>query len=162
MTTQELTPELVRSLQESTREILETMVFVTPTGMNEEPETRSSFEDEVVGVLSFTGTRCGTVCIRTDETVAKTIAAKMLMMEPGDFGSFAEAADGFGELVNMVCGNFKNAWVAQGNQMDLSVPTVIHRGRVSLKSDAAGAVRSCVRVALPFGEMRVGVHFEAK
>ena len=33
-----------------------------------------------------------------------------------------EAADGFGELVNMLSGNFKNAWVADGNQMAGQVP----------------------------------------
>jgi CheY-specific phosphatase CheX len=114
----------------------------------------------VIGLLGFTGTRSGTFFVRTDETMAKTIAAKMLMMEPSELSSFQEAADGFGELVNMLAGNFKNAWVAAGNQMDLSVPNVIHNGEVSLKSNDAGALRSRVHVVLDGGNLDIGVHFE--
>lgn len=161
MAVESLAPELVNSLRTSAREILETMVFVKPTAIDEVPETDSVFRDEVVGLLGFTGTRNGTFAVRTTESVAKLVAAKMLMMEPEELTDFNEAADGFGELVNMISGNFKNAWVATGNQMDLSVPNVIHKGRVSLSSDAEGALRSCVRISLPEGELRVGVHFEA-
>lgn len=161
MAVESLAPELVNSLRTSAQEVLQTMVFVTPTEIVEVPETESQFRDEVVGLLGFTGTRNGTFAVRTSETVAKLVAAKMLMMEPADLGSFAEAADGFGELVNMISGNFKNAWVATGNQMDLSVPNVINRGIVSINSHGEGALRSCVRIALPEGEIRVGVHFES-
>lgn len=161
MPVETLNPELVESLRASAREILETMVFITPSTIEEIPESTSTFDDEVVGLLGFTGTRCGTFAVRTSETVAKTVAAKMLMMEPADMADFAEAADGFGELVNMISGNFKNAWVAHGNQMDLSVPNVINRGRVRLNTDADGALRSCVRIVVPEGELFVGVHFEA-
>lgn len=161
MAVESLAPELVSSLQASAREILETMVFVKPTSIVEVPEDASMFEDEVVGLLGFTGTRSGTFAVRTTETVAKLVAAKMLMMEPSEMTDFAEAADGFGELVNMISGNFKNAWVATGNQMDLSVPNVITQGRVRLNSDGDGALRSCVKITLPEGELLVGVHFEA-
>lgn len=161
MAVESLAPELVNSLRSSAGEILETMVFVKPKSIEEIPETTSCFKDEVVGLLGFTGTRSGTFAVRTSTEVAKTVAAKMLMMEPAEISDFAEAADGFGELVNMIGGNFKNAWVATGNQMDLSVPNVIHHGSVSLKTDKDGALRSCVRIVLPEGELLVGVHFEA-
>lgn len=162
MTTLELTPELVQSLRESTREILETMVFVTPLAIEEQQVTGSTFADEVVGLLSFTGTRCGMLCIRTTEAVARTIAAKMLMMEPGELSDFIDAVDGFGEVVNMVTGSFKNTWLALGNRMDLSVPTVIHKGYVSLGSSSSTTQRTWLRVQLPYGELSVGVVFEAQ
>ncbi len=161
MAVESLAPELVDSLRTSAREILETMVFVKPTAIEEVPETSSVFRDEVVGLLGFTGTRNGTFAVRTSVAIAKLVAAKMLMMEPEEMADFDEAADGFGELVNMISGNFKNAWVATGNQMDLSVPNVIYRGRVSLNSAVPGALRSCVRISLPEGDLLVGVHFEA-
>ena len=162
MSVDTLTPELVDSLRSSAREVLETMVSTTPEAIDAVQEPTSSFKDEVVGLLGFTGTRCGTFAVRTTEIVARTLAARMLMMAPAELTDFAEAADGFGELVNMISGNFKNAWVANGNQMDLSMPNVIHRGFVRLNSDGAGALACCVRIKIAEGEIRAGVHFEAK
>ncbi len=162
MTIQTLEPHLLDSLRQSAREILETMVFLSPTTIDAAPEEQSTFQAEVIGLLGFTGTRSGTFVVRTDERMAKTIAAKMLMMEPSELGSFQEAADGFGELVNMLAGNFKNAWVASGNQMELSVPNVIHNGAVSLKSNDTGALRSRVKVELELGTLDIGVHFESQ
>jgi len=161
MTIQTLEPHLVESLRQSAREILETMVFLVPQEITTMPEEQCSFEAEVIGLLGFTGTRSGTFVVRTDEAMAKTVAAKMLMMEPAELGSFQEAADGFGELVNMLAGNFKNAWVAGGNQMELSVPNVIHNGSVSVRSESPGSLRSRVRVTLEQGALDIGVHFES-
>lgn len=157
-----LEPHLVESLQHSAKEILETMVFLTPERIEVVPELSSTFQAEVVGLLGFTGTRSGNFVVRTTEKLARTIAAKMLMMDPSELGSFNEAADGFGELVNMLSGNFKNAWVANGNQMDLSVPNVIHNGEVRVNSEHEGSLRSCVRVTLEGQSLDVGIHFEAK
>lgn len=162
MAIQTLEPHLIESLQASAREILETMVMLTPTSVTSEAEDATSFADEVIGMLGFTGTRSGTFVVRAPEDLAKLVAAKMLMMEPSEMASFADASDAFGEVVNMLAGNFKNAWVAQGNQMELSVPNVIHRGTVKVRSDTDGCLRSRVRVTLDAGVLDVGVHFEAK
>lgn len=162
MTIQALEPHLLEGLRQSAREILETMVFLTPKAIETVPEDSSAFRAPVIGLLGFTGTRSGTFVVRTDEDIAKTIAAKMLMMEVAELGSFQEAADAFGEVVNMLAGNFKNAWVANGNQMELSVPNVIHDGSVNVRSDQDGCLRTCVRVQLDQGTIDVGVHFESK
>ncbi|MCB9884207.1 MAG: chemotaxis protein CheX [Planctomycetes bacterium] len=161
MTNETLDPALVESLQDSAREILETMVFMTPDNIEVVPESSSVFRAEVVGLLGFTGTRSGTVVVRTTQDLAKTIAAKMLMMEPEELGSMEEACDGFGELVNMLSGNFKNAWVANGNVMDLSVPNVILSGEVRLNMHSDPALRTCVRIHVGGGQLDVGIHFEA-
>jgi len=157
-----LDPQLIESLQQSTREILETMVFMEPRSITAEAEDTSSFNDSVIGLLGFTGTRSGTFVVRTSEELAKGVAAKMMMMEPAEMSSFDEAADAYGEVVNMLAGSFKTAWVAQGNRMDLSVPNVIYRGRVKVQSEADGCLRSRLRVALDMGSLDIGVHFEAK
>jgi CheY-specific phosphatase CheX len=156
-----LDPHLVESLQASAREILETMVFVTPESIDEVAETESRFADEVVGLLGFTGTRSGTFVVRASEHLARTIAAKMLMQDPAELEDFADAADGFGELVNMLGGTFKNAWVANGSRMDLSVPNVIYLGEVRINSDRDGCLRSCVRAVIEGHALDIGVHFEA-
>ncbi len=160
MATHTLAPEMLVSLQESAREVLETMCSTTPTAIENTEDTQSLFDEEVVGLLGFTGSRCGSFIIRTTEEIAKSIAARMLMMDPMEFDDFAEAADAFGELVNMVCGSFKNFWVAQGNQMDLSVPYVCHKGSIRLSGESPNTVRSCVRVVLPEGNLDIGIHFE--
>ena len=160
MSTATLDQHHVEALQRAAREILESMVSMAPTSVTEEPEESSSFHDEVIGLLGFTGTRTGTVVVRTTEALARTVAARMLMMEASEIGSFAEAADAFGEVVNMLAGNFKNAWVAAGNRMDLAMPNVIHHGAVKVHSDGPGCVRSRVRVVLDAGVVDVGVHFE--
>lgn len=162
MSTATLDQHLVEALQRAAREILETMVSMAPTSVTAEPEDTSSFHDEVIGLLGFTGTRTGTVVVRTTEALARTVAARMLMMEPTEIGSFAEAADAFGEVVNMLAGNFKNAWVADGNAMELAMPNVIHNGSVKVHSDGPGCVRSRVRVVVEDGALDVGVHFEPK
>lgn len=161
MTTETLEPHLLESLRNSAWEILETMVFLTPTAIEPIADEPSKFRDEVIGLLGFTGTRCGTFVVRTTEGAATLMAAKMLMMEPTELGSFADVADAFGEIVNMLSGNFKNAWVANGNQMELSVPNVIHNGSVTVESNAPGALRSAIRVQLDERFVDVGVHFHA-
>ena len=125
------------------------------------PQEASTFVEEAIGVLGFTGTRSGTFVIRTSAAMAKLMAAKMLMMEPEELGSMEEACDGFGELVNMLSGNFKNAWVANGNVMDLSVPNVILSGEVRLNMHSDPALRTCVRIHVGGGQLDVGIHFEA-
>jgi CheY-specific phosphatase CheX len=152
-------PTLVEGLQASAREILETMVFLTPESIEVVQESETTFHNEVVGLLGFTGTRSGTVAVRATQRLTKTIAAKMLMMEPEELGSIEEACDGFGELVNMLSGNFKNAWVAQGNQMDLSVPNVVLGGEVRLSH--ISDMRTCVRIRVDGEQLDVGVYFEA-
>ena len=160
MATATLDQRLVEALQHSAKDVLVTMASTTPRALGEQPETTSLFRDEVIGLLGFTGGRSGTVVVRTTERIAKAIAARMLMVEPEEFGDFAEAADVFGEVVNMIAGNFKNAWVAAGNAMELAMPNVIHHGYVKLHSDGPGAVRSRVRVELDDGALDIGVHLE--
>lgn len=161
MPAQTLEPHLVETLRKSAWEILETMVFMTPSSVEPRAEDSSVFKDDVVGLLGFTGTRSGTFVVRTTDQLACTMAAKMLMMEPGEIEGFEEVADAFGEIVNMLSGSFKNEWVANGNQMDLSVPHVVRGGNVKMNSDNGNSVRSGIRVLIDGTHVDIGVHFEA-
>lgn len=160
MVTETLEPHLVESLRKSAWEVLETMVFLTPTSFEQIAEESSVFEDEVIGLLGFTGTRSGTLVVRTSEALAQLMAAKMLMMDTSELTDFEEVADSFGEIVNMLTGSFKNDWVANGNQMELSVPHVIHKGCVNINSDNSSGVRSGIRVQLDEHFVDIGVHFQ--
>jgi len=74
-----LEPHLVETLRKSAREIFETMVFLTPSSIEPISEESSTFEEEVIGLLGFTGTKSGTFVVRASEKLAATMAAKMTM-----------------------------------------------------------------------------------
>lgn len=162
MSIETLEPHLLDSLQQSVRDILETMAATRPREVVAEPETTSTFHDEVIGLVRFTGTRCGTFVVRAREHVARELAARMLQLDEPCTVSCGDACDAFGEVANVLAGNFKNAWVASGHDMRLSVPDVIHHGRLNVRSDGQGGLRSRVRVHLDMGVLDIGVHLEAK
>lgn len=157
---QTLDPEMVQSLTGAAREVLETMMAMVPQHAEEVPSPTADLRDEVVGLLGFTGSHCGTFVVRSSDKLARTIVAKMLMMEPEELTSFDEAADGFGEVVNMISGNFKNAWVARGHRMDLSVPNIIHKGTVRVDAHHEHTIRTCVRLSFSEGDLFAGVLIE--
>ena len=154
-----LEPHLIESLGNTAREVFETMVFLSPSSIEPLDEQLSSFKDEVVGLLSFSGTASGTFIVRSRGDTATKIAARMLMIAPEELTDPAEMVDAFGEVVNMLGGNFKNVWVEDGNVMDLSVPCVIRGGEVNLREKLPG-VRSGIRVVLGGEPVDIGVHFE--
>jgi len=51
------------------------------------------------------------------------MALRMLGVQPGEIGR--EGCDAFGEICNMIAGNFKNKISGLGNGCMLSVPTII-------------------------------------
>ena len=52
MATETLEPHLVEALRTSAWEVLETMVFMTPSSVDPIEEGKTSFSDEVIGVLT--------------------------------------------------------------------------------------------------------------
>ncbi len=105
-------------------EICESMLQMAPNTVHEDIETVATLKAEVIATLGFTGTSSGLVAISADTASTKQICANMLFMEPEELTDNAEVADGFGEVVNMIAGNFKNAWVDDGNAMELAIPSV--------------------------------------
>jgi len=156
-----LEPDLIESLRASTREVLETMALTTPDSVElvDPAAGDSTYSREVVGVLGFTGTRSGTVAVTATEGMTKTIAARMLMMEPDEIEDFGEAADAFGEVVNMISGSFKNSWVAKGNEMELSIPTVV-RGGDLLVNKRNGEADCRLHISISNETLEVLIFFE--
>jgi CheY-specific phosphatase CheX len=162
MPTASLQPHLLEGLRECARHVLATVAPARALTVTAEPEPEASFTDAMIGLLGFTGTLSGTFVVRAGEQVARELCARMLMLDAASTLTDADACDAFGELVNMLAGEFKNRWVAAGNRMELCVPNVIHHGRVRLRDYADRALRSRVRVQLETGALDVGVHFEAR
>ena len=122
--------------------------------MTELPRT---LRGEVIAQLGFTGTRNGLFVLTCSQAVAKDLCAKMLMMEPEELTDESEIADGFGEIANMIGGNFKNAWVEEGKTMDLSIPAVTFGADVRLSTGEQDTHGHAFTVVIPAGEMRVDV-----
>ena len=154
-----LEPDLIAGLEDSSREILESMASMSPESIETQcgsHATTSHFESEVVATLGFTGTKSGAMIACASEALTRKITAKMLMVEPEELDDFT---DGFGELVNMVTGNFKNDWVAKGNEMHLAMPTVTRHGDVSIPHKA-GEIHCSIRIMLEGEALDMTLVFE--
>ena len=95
---------------------------------------QAPFEEvrEITAMVGLAGLVRGVLSIRCSVKAGKLMASKMLGVGPEQIG--AEMCDAFGEICNMVAGNFKNKIVRMGNECLLSVPTVIEGSDYSLHS----------------------------
>jgi len=146
-------------LQNATTDVITTMMGFEPDGCRV-VEVSRTIDNEVVGVLGFTGTCIGTFTISCKRDTAQKLCAAMLMMEPEELTDESEIADGFGELVNMVGGNFKNEWVSAGKAMDLAIPSVNFHAAVAIPREpdrSHEGVGFSTRVA--GGDLNVDVRF---
>lgn len=85
---------------------------------------------EITAMVGLAGLVCGVMSIRCGVKASTSMASKMLGVGPEQIG--AEMCDAFGEICNMVAGNFKNKIARMGNECLLSVPTVIAGNDYSL------------------------------
>jgi len=106
-------------LEVAAREVFELMLGCTLT----HPETPFEEVREITAMVGLAGLLCGVMGIRCSLKASTCMASKMLGVEPGTIGP--EMRDAFGEICNMVAGNFKNKIARLGNECMLSVPTVI-------------------------------------
>jgi len=106
-------------LEMAAREVFELMLgceLKAPEGPTEEAL-------DITAMIGLAGQLCGVMSIRCSRRSAGLMASKMLGVEPDNVGP--ETADAFGEVCNMVAGNFKNKITGLGDGCMLSVPTVI-------------------------------------
>ena len=156
-----LEPYLIARLRNSAQEILTATTASTTSIRSMSHAEERSFSDEVIGLLSFTGTESGTFFLRTSRELADKMAAQMLMMEPSELTSFGETADALGEIINMVAGNFKNAWVADGNEMELSIPHVVQSGNMHINIASMTGMCLGVRADIEGMHVDIDMHFQA-
>jgi chemotaxis protein CheX len=155
-------PNIADKLQEAASQTIETMVFLTPSSANPcESHADRSTNDQVIGILGFTGSKSGTFVARTSDQLARTMAAKMLMMDTSELGGFDEVADAFGEIVNMMAGCFKESWIESGHRMDLSIPNVIKNGSDNFSTNNAYGISSSISLAIDGQFVDLSVYFEA-
>jgi len=108
-------------LEVAAREVFELMLGCELTTANLSPEDQDQLD--ITSMVGLAGRLCGVMSIRSSHKAAGLMASKMLGVEPDKVGP--ETADAFGEVCNMVAGNFKNKISGLGDGCMLSVPTVI-------------------------------------
>ena len=115
-------------LEVATREVFELMLSSKLT----KPETVSEGTLDITAMVGLAGQLCGVMSIRCTRKSALLMASKMLGVEPANVGP--DMCDAFGEICNMVAGNFKNKIPGLGDSCMLSVPTVITGDDYSMHS----------------------------
>lgn len=118
-------------LEQAAREVFEMMLgcSLTPS------PTVTDQTPDITSMVGLAGELCGLLSVRCQRAAAILMASKMLGIEPAQVG--AEMHDAFGEIGNMVAGNFKNKVPGLGDGCMLSVPTVVSGTDYSLHSKAA-------------------------
>lgn len=97
-------------------------------------------ECDITAMVGLAGQLCGVMSIRCNHKAAGLMASKMLGMEVEK--ASPEMCDAFGEVCNMVAGNFKNKVSGLGDGCMLSVPTVITGSDYNLRSlTDSGAIK---------------------
>jgi len=92
---------------------------------------------DISAMVGLAGQLCGILTVRASRESAARMAFKMLGAETDK--NSQEVADAFGEICNMVAGNFKNKVSGLGDGCMLSVPTVITGNDFSVRSLAGSA-----------------------
>lgn len=106
-------------LEVASREVFELMLGCQLTV----PDTSITEVPEITAMVGLAGQLCGVLSIRCSGKSAALMASKMLGIEPDKVTS--EVTDAFGEVCNMIAGNFKNKISGLGDGCMLSVPTVV-------------------------------------
>lgn len=125
---------IVDILRRVTTDVLSTMLSLEARA--EEAYTEHHAPGGSGGVMSFvglTGAECvGTGSLHCESEAACRLASRFLMSEFESVDD--EVLDAFGELANMIVGNFKNEVEQHMGPMGLSVPTVIHGRNFTTRS----------------------------
>ncbi len=134
-------------LELAAHEVFETMLSCKLT----KPEAPIEQQLEITSMVGLAGQLCGVMSVRCSSQAANLMASRMLGVAPDAVGP--DVGDAFGEICNMIAGNFKNKITGLGDGCMLSVPTVITGSDYSLHSlaDSAGIELTLLLENMPVG-----------
>lgn len=141
----------VPMLTVAVQEVFELMLGCKLTALEAQPEDLL----DITAMVGLAGQLCGVMSIRCSTKSSAIMASKMLGVEPDKVGP--EMCDAFGEICNMVAGNFKNKIAGLGDGCMLSVPTVITGNDYCLHSMADSPA---VEVRMLFENMPVVISLQ--
>jgi chemotaxis protein CheX len=139
-------PNILAFINKCVPEIFGTMVGIQVSpGDGADDAPRPSVLDGVTGSVSLTGKVDGVVYTAFSERLAMHVAERIL--GAGCNGE-SEVTDVVGELTNMITGNLKSQLTDMGYNCQLSIPTVMRGGHISVVAkDAPLSVRNTYSIA---------------
>ncbi|MCA8943199.1 MAG: chemotaxis protein CheX [Planctomycetes bacterium] len=157
MTIHTETDSNTQALLAAVNDVFEQMIGLAPNSAS--VSAAPELSGDIVGALGFCGSRSGLCVITANDDLARVMCASLLMMEPEELTDPADLSDGFGEVVNMVLGGFKQHWVEQGNTMDMSVPSVSFGHPVTVAAARKQCDLFCLSLAFDAGNLGVTLVF---
>jgi len=112
--------------------IFQSMLGVEPTLHAAERTDRPMKNAGVAAIVGYAGEHEGTVIFSCGKPLAASLAELMLMEEDLDPDG-EEVDDAMGEIANMIAGQCKNLVCPKGNEVQLSIPVIIHDGDYRLQ-----------------------------
>jgi CheY-specific phosphatase CheX len=91
----------------------------------------------IVAAVELSGTSSARLLLETDQSPARTIAARVLALEPAIVAE-DDIRDVLGELANVICGNLKET-LAPGST--LSIPSVMQGGQCGVEVRVTSAIQ---------------------
>jgi len=113
-------------IEQAAREVFELMLGTKIQRCDDDTHGAAN----ITAMVGLAGGLCGLMALRCNRDTARRMAAKMLGAEPAAHGH--EVQDAFGEICNMIAGNFKHQLEEVGANCMLSAPTVIAGSDYSL------------------------------
>ena len=139
------TVSLKEALLDSTREVFETMVFMT---VEEAQQDAGRVEEPaLLGTITFKGHVEGCLGICCGRAGAAAMATSMLGMGPDDVLGDNEISDAIGEITNMVLGALKSRIQNEAGPIEVSIPCVV-QGRELRNSLGERAARIQVLIRI--------------
>jgi chemotaxis protein CheX len=126
--TKSANPQWGPLLELAGREVFELMLGTPVSAPPEDTPT----EIDITAMVGLAGQLCGVMSVRCKRETAAKMAGKMLGSEP--LPDSQEVQDAFGEIGNMIAGNFKHKITGAAGNCMLSVPTVISGSDFSVHS----------------------------
>ncbi|MFN8545610.1 MAG: chemotaxis protein CheX [Candidatus Binatia bacterium] len=118
-------------LIDATREVVETSAATSVSGARPGNGVAGDF-DGIIALLSFSGSCPGTLAMLCQPSIAASLAAGMLGMTADEIEE-EMVADALGELLNQVGGTVKRKLAADGDEIALSIPSVVSGSHVAIK-----------------------------
>lgn len=159
MSVQILEQDLAAVVRNETTQAIEVMAGISPVGTADDENLGQEVLDEIVATLGFAGTNQGIFVLSTNQETAKTICAAMLCMEVSELDGLTEVSDGVGEILNMIAGNFKNAWLERGNKMEITIPSVSFGKPITFSTGKSLVTGYAAVVEYECGKLRIEARF---
>lgn len=115
--------DLQQNIIDATQDVFDTMLMLSITSGKTLADKVYQFKDSVSGMLGFSGDIQGMLTIHCPQKVAFAITEQLLGMSVDSVDD--DVKDTLGEMANMILGGIKDAFLNQGTDISLAIPTVM-------------------------------------